>query len=71
MLKKKQKKLKLGVAGSEIVGLIPLDAILDAANYYIKKEELFILDQDQKIKLVIQRLGLSSISVFNPKEKNY
>jgi len=68
-VKKEAEKLRVAVAGSEIVGLIPLDAILDAADYYIKKEDLFILDEDQKIKLVIQRLGLSSISVFNPSEK--
>jgi glutamate formiminotransferase/formiminotetrahydrofolate cyclodeaminase len=40
-----------------------------AADYYIEKENLFILDEDQKIRLVIQRLGLNSIAPFNPKER--
>ncbi|HCY85963.1 MAG TPA: glutamate formimidoyltransferase, partial [Desulfobacteraceae bacterium] len=33
-------KLKIGVTGSEIVGVVPLDAILQAADYYIEKEGL-------------------------------
>jgi glutamate formiminotransferase/formiminotetrahydrofolate cyclodeaminase len=40
-----------------------------AAEYFIEKENLFILDEDQKIRLVIQRLGLNSIAPFNPKER--
>ena len=40
-----------------------------AAEYFVKKENLFILDEDQKIHLVIQRLGLNSLAPFNPKER--
>ncbi len=68
-VKKEAAALKVGVAGSEIVGLVPLDAILMAADYYIEKEKLFILDEDQKIRLVIERLGLNSAAPFNPREK--
>jgi len=63
------KQLKVGVAGSELVGLIPLDAMLMAAEYYMKKENLFVIDEDQKIKLVIERLGLNSVSQFHPKKR--
>jgi len=66
---KEAKKLKVGIAGSELVGLIPLGAILMAADYYIKKENLFIIEEDQKIKLVVDRLGLNSISKFEPEKK--
>ena len=51
------------------MGLIPLNAILSAANYYIEKEKLLILEEEQKIKLVIDRLGLNSINKFEPKKK--
>jgi len=68
-VKKEAAALKVGVAGSEIVGLVPLDAMLMAAEYYIAKENLFILDEDQKIRLVIERLGLNAASPFNPNEK--
>lgn len=61
--------LHVGVAGSEIVGLIPLEAILMAADYYIEKENLFILDEDQKVRLAVERLGLGSVASFDPKEK--
>lgn len=63
------KILNLAVCGSELVGLIPLDAMLSAAEYYIKKENLFILEERQKIKLVTERLGLSSITPFVPEKR--
>ncbi len=62
-------ELKLGVVGSEIVGLVPLKPILMAADYYIEKEGLFVLHESQKVRLVIDRLGLNSISEFKPQEK--
>lgn len=61
--------LNIGLCGSQIVGLVPLRPLLMAADYFIEKENLFILDEDQKIRLVIQRLGLNSIAPFNPKER--
>ena len=61
--------LNIGVCGSQIVGLIPLKPLLMAADYFIQQENLFILDEDQKIRLVIQRLGLNSIAPFIPKER--
>lgn len=68
-VREEAKKLNVAVAGSEIVGVVPLEAMLLAAEYYIEKENLFILDEDQKIRLVIERLGLNAVADFNPKEK--
>jgi glutamate formiminotransferase/formiminotetrahydrofolate cyclodeaminase len=68
-VKEEAAKLNVGVAGSELVGLIPLEAMLKAADFYIEKEGLFILDEEQKIKLVIDRLGLNSVSQFKPEER--
>jgi glutamate formiminotransferase/formiminotetrahydrofolate cyclodeaminase len=45
-------ELNLAVVGSQIVGLVPLKAMLQAADYYMEKENLFILEEEQKIKLV-------------------
>jgi glutamate formiminotransferase/formiminotetrahydrofolate cyclodeaminase len=67
--KKEAEALNVGVAGSEVVGLIPLEPILMAAEYYLEKENLFILDEDQKVRLAVERLGLNSVSPFNPQEK--
>lgn len=68
-VKKDAKEINVGLAGSELVGLVPLETMLMAAEYYMKEENLFILDEAQKIKLVIERLGLNSISQFDPKKR--
>lgn len=67
--KKLARELKVGVGGSEIVGLIPLEAMMMAADYYIEKEKLFLIDANQKVQLVIDRLGLNSVTSFDPKKK--
>ncbi|XP_043965581.1 formimidoyltransferase-cyclodeaminase [Gambusia affinis] len=62
-------ELKLPVVGSQIVGLIPLKALLDAADFYMKTEQLFIIEEEHKVRLVISKLGLDSLSPFNPKQR--
>ena len=61
--------LNVAVAGSELVGLIPLQAMLMAAEHTIAKENLFVLDERQKIRLVVERLGLSSVHPFVPEKR--
>jgi glutamate formiminotransferase / formiminotetrahydrofolate cyclodeaminase len=68
-IKRDAAELNIGIAGSEVVGLVPLEAILRAAEFYMAKENLFILDERQKVRLAIDRLGLSSIHPFVPEEK--
>nr|WP_320194179.1 glutamate formimidoyltransferase [uncultured Desulfobacter sp.] len=68
-VKEEAAKLKIAVAGSQIVGVVPRQAILQAAEYYIEKENLFILDEDQKVRLAVERLGLNSVAPFDPKAK--
>jgi glutamate formiminotransferase/formiminotetrahydrofolate cyclodeaminase len=68
-VKREAEALNVGVAGSEVVGLVPLASILMAADYYMEKENLFILDEDQKVRLAVERLGLSSVAPFDPQEK--
>jgi len=67
--KKDAEEINLAVTGSEVVGLVPLASMLQAADYYIQKEKLFILDEEQKVHLAINRLGLSTISPFDPKKR--
>ncbi|XP_067357213.1 formimidoyltransferase-cyclodeaminase isoform X3 [Channa argus] len=61
--------LKLPVVGSQIVGLIPLKALLDCADFYIHRDQLFILEEEHKVRLVVSKLGLDSLGPFNPKER--
>ena len=67
--KKDAAAMGLAVTGSEIVGLIPLEALLAAAEFYMKAEGLMILEEDQKIHLAINRLGLNTLAPFKPKER--
>jgi glutamate formiminotransferase/formiminotetrahydrofolate cyclodeaminase len=61
--------LQLAVAGSELVGLIPLEALLLAAEHYVAKEGLFLVDERQKVRLAVERLGLSSVTQFVPEKR--
>jgi glutamate formiminotransferase/formiminotetrahydrofolate cyclodeaminase len=61
--------LKVALVGSEIVGLVPKDALLLAADHYIGKEGLFVLDERQKIRLAVERLGLGSVTAFVPERR--
>lgn len=68
-VKKDAAALNVGVAGSEIVGIVPLESILMAADHYIEKENLFIYEEDQKVRLAVERLGLNSVAPFEPEKK--
>ncbi len=60
----------LRVTGSELIGLIPLQAMLDAADYYLIKQERSLgIAESEKIKIAIKSLGLDDLKPFNPKEK--
>lgn len=65
----KAQELKLPVVGSQVIGLVPLQAILDTADFYIKRDQLFIIEEEHKVRLVISKLGLDSLGPFNPKER--
>ncbi|MFH1155963.1 MAG: glutamate formimidoyltransferase [Pseudomonadota bacterium] len=68
-VKAEAEALNVGVAGSEIVGIVPLDSLLMAADYYIEKENLFVYQEEHKIRLAIERLGLNSVAPFKPADK--
>ncbi len=58
------------VTGSEIIGLIPLQAMLDAADYYLIKQERSLgISESEKIKIAIKSLGLDDLKPFHPEEK--
>lgn len=60
----------LRVTGSELIGLIPLQAMLDAADYYLIKQERSLgCSESEKIKIAIKSLGLDELKPFNPREK--
>ncbi|MFO7793047.1 MAG: glutamate formimidoyltransferase [Candidatus Saliniplasma sp.] len=64
------RKMGARVTGSEIVGLVPYDAVLRSGKYYLEKMNLptGIPEQDI-IETAIQSLGLRDVAEFDKKEK--
>ncbi len=60
----------LRVSGSELVGLIPLKAMLDAGKYFLRKQQRSVgVSEEELIKIAIKSLGLDDLKPFNPGEK--
>jgi glutamate formiminotransferase/formiminotetrahydrofolate cyclodeaminase len=58
------------VTGSELVGLIPLDAILMAGEHYLNKQKRTCgVSEKNIIETAIQSLGLNDVALFQPEEK--
>lgn len=60
----------LRVTGSELVGLVPLQAMLDAADFFLIKQERSVgISELEKIKIAVKSLGLDDLKPFNPNER--
>jgi len=60
----------LRVTGSELVGLIPLKAMLDAGRYFLRKQRRSTGIADSEIiKIAVKSLGLNDLYEFKPEEK--
>ena len=60
----------LRVTGSELIGLIPLKAMLDAGDYFLRKQQRSLgISEAEKIKIAVKSLGLDDLKPFNPNEK--
>jgi len=58
------------VTGSELVGLVPLKAILDAGKYFLQKQQRSLgVSEKELIKIAIKSMGLSELALFNPEER--
>lgn len=63
-------KRGLRVTGSELVGLVPLKAMLDAADYFLKKQQRSLgISEEEKIKIAVKSLGLDDLKPFSPNER--
>jgi len=65
-VKKEAARLGAEVNGSEIVGLVPLEALLQAGRFYSQNEEK---DENSLVDIAIEKLGLSSLNPFVKNEK--
>ncbi len=67
---KKAQERGLRVTGSELVGLIPLKAMLDAGKYFLRKQQRSVgVSEQELVKIAVKSLGLDDLKPFNPKEK--
>lgn len=58
------------VTGSELIGLLPKKALLDAGKHFLAKQERSLgVSEDEIIKIAIKTLGLDELTPFNPKER--
>ena len=58
------------VTGSEIVGLIPLKAMVDAGKYFLKKQQRSVgVSEKELIKIAVKSMGLDDLYPFKPQEK--
>ena len=58
------------VTGSELVGLIPKQALLDAADFYLARQERSLgISEREKIKIAVKSLGLDDLAPFDPQKK--
>jgi len=63
-------KRGLRVTGSELVGLIPKSALIDAGKYYLKKQGRSLgVSENDILECAVQSLGLNDVSKFSSKEK--
>ena len=67
---KKAEEKGLRVTGSELVGAIPLQAMLDAGKYFLKKQKRSTGISDREIlKIAVRSLGLEDLGPFEPEKK--
>ncbi|WP_158988778.1 glutamate formimidoyltransferase [Mucilaginibacter sp. L196] len=58
------------VTGSELVGLIPLKAMLDAGKYFLLKQQRSVgVSEKELIKIAIKSMGLDELGPFIPEER--
>lgn len=63
-------KRGLRVTGSELVGLIPLQAMLEAGRYYLLKQGKSPgVPEEELINVAIVSLGLADLTEFDPQKK--
>ncbi len=67
---KKATKRGIRVTGSELVGLIPLNAMLDAGKYFLNKQGRSLgVSDEELIFIAVKSMGLDELAPFNPDEK--
>lgn len=60
----------LRVTGSEVVGLVPLNSLLDAGRYFLKKQQRSVGVSDAElIRIAVKSMGLDELGPFDPEKR--
>ncbi len=58
------------VTGSELVGLVPLQCLLDAGRYYLERQQRSVgVSEAELVRIAIRSLGLDELAPFHPEER--
>jgi len=58
------------VTGSELVGLVPLEAMLEAGKYFLRKQQRSLgVGEAELVRIAIKSLGLDELTPFDPQKK--
>lgn len=67
---KKAQERGIRATGSEIVGVVPLQAMLEAGKYFLRKQQRSTGISDKEIiKIAVKSLGLDELYPFDPEKK--
>ena len=57
------------VTGSELVGVIPLEAMLEAGRYFLRKQNRSLgINNTELIKIAVKSMGLDDLKPFDPRK---
>ena len=60
----------LRVTGSELVGLVPLAALLDAGRHFLRKQQRSLgVSEQELVRLAITSMGLDELAPFVPEQR--
>lgn len=67
---RKAEERGIRVTGSELVGLVPLSAMLDAGRYFLEKQQRSTgVPDSELIKIAVKSLGLDELKPFDPAKR--
>lgn len=69
-VRKKANERGMRVTGSELVGLVPKQALIDAGKYFLTHQQRSHgISEQEIIHIAVKSLGLDELKPFNPREK--
>jgi glutamate formiminotransferase/formiminotetrahydrofolate cyclodeaminase len=67
---KKAEARGIRVSGSELVGLLPLNCLLDAGKYFLEKQQRSTgVSDEELIKIAVKSMGLDELGPFEPEKR--